>query len=279
MGVRVKLYLVVAKGKHRGLPILVDVELFAIGSGTICQLRAVHPEIGAQHCAFVIRGREVFLRDLGSGHPTILNGKVLPGSEEWPVHRGDRLAVGPLAFKVTFQEKQLSPRDLAAWALQALDDDVESKSFAVLEIADAYTTADEPQDRAADPVAVIDKVRTKKGVVRDRIRIGREGPVTVVRVNEIYLVEAAELFQLKQEMHTHLDLPNLRVLIDLKNVRRMSSAAAKSFGDLANWLHARGSTLAVCRLRPELAGLLGDLPTAFDFKIYQDKSLALSAKW
>ena len=275
MGVRVKLYLVVAKGKHRGLPIPIEVELFAIGSGSICQLRAVHPEIGAQHCAFVIRGREVFLRDLGSGHPTILNGEVLPGGEEWPVHRGDRLAVGPLAFKVTFQEQQLSPRDLEAWALQALDDDVESTRFAVLEIA----RADEPQDRAADPVAVLNKLRAKKGVVRDRIRIGREGPVTVVRVNEIYLVEAAELLDLKVELHARLDLPNLRVLIDLKNVRRMSSAAAKSFGELANWLHARNSTLAVCRLRPELAGLLGDLPTAFDFKIYQDKSLALSAKW
>jgi len=275
-----KFYLIVAKGKYRGMPIPIEVDLFVIGSGTICQLRAVHPELGAQHCALVMRGRKVFLRDLNSGHPTILNGEVLPGSEEWPVHRGDQLSVGPLSFKITFNEKQLSQRDLEEWALKALDEDMGPKKSALQEISDAFEDAEKEHDHAADAAAaIINKMQAQKGIVRGRLRIGREGPVTVVRVNDIYLVEDAELMHLKKEMHDNLDLPNLRVLIDLKNVRRMSTAAAKLFGELSSWLKVRGSNMAICRLRPELSGMLSDLQTVFNFKIYQDKSLAMSAKW
>lgn len=275
-----KFYLIVAKGKNRGMPIPIEVDLFVLGAGKICQLRAVHPELGLQHCAFVTRGRKVFLRDLGSGLPTILNGEVLPGSEEWPVHKGDQLTIGPLSFKITFHEKQLSQRDLEEWALKALDEDTGPKKSALQEISDAFEDAEREHDKAADAAAaIINKMQAQKGVVRGRLRIGREGPVTVVRVNDVYMVEDAELLHLKKEFHDNLDIPNLRVLIDLKNVRRMSSAAAKFFGELSNWLRARGSNMAICRLRPELAGMLSELQTVFNFKIYQDKALALSAKW
>ena len=118
-----------------------------------------------------------------------------------------------------------------------------------------------------------------KGVVRGRLRISQEGGVTIVRVNELYLVEPAELSLLKKELYDNLGGKNLKVLLDLKSVRRMSSAAVNLFGELSRGLRERGSCLAFCRLRPDLAGMLYDLESVFHFRVFDDKAVALSAKW
>lgn len=275
-----KYVLIVAKGKHRGMPIPIEVDLFVIGSGQVCQLRAQHPGLGEQHCALVMRGRKVFIRDLGSGKTTTVNGELIPSSEEWPVHKGDRLGVGPFEFKISFHEKQLSQRDLEEWALKALDEDTGPKKSAFEEIDEAMTeAAREHNDAAKAAGAMIGALQAQKGVVRGRLRISREGAITIVRLNDIYLVEDAELNHLKKELHANLDVQNLKVLLDMKNVRRMSSSAVSLFGELSHWLRTHGSTLALCRLRPELAGMLIDLQSVFNFRIFPDKAIAMGAKW
>jgi len=275
-----RFYLIVAKGKHRGLPIPITVDLFVIGTAKTCQLRAQHPQLGEQHCAFVTRGRKVFVRDLGSGLPTLVNGSELPGSEEWPLHKGDVIAVGPLEFRITFSEKQLSQRDLEEWALKTLDEDHGPRKSAFDEIDEAMEAGDrEYNDAAAAASAILNKASAMRGVVRGRLRIARDGTVTVVRINDVYLVEPAELAHLKKEFQENLSARNLRVLLDLKNVRRMSSAAVSLFAELSQWLRQQGGTMAVCRARPELANLMGDLQNLFNLRVYQDKEKALVAKW
>ena len=275
-----KFYLIVSRGRHRGMPIPIEIDLFVIGSGPACQLRASHPDLGEQHCALVMRGRRVFVRDLGSGKPTFINGKELPTSEEWPVHRGDKLAVGPLEFKISYHEKQLSRRDLEEWALRALDEVVVPRKSAFDEIDDAFAEARREHDEAAQAAAaIINQLQAQKGVLRGRLRIAREGPITIVRINDIYLVEDAELAHLKKELIENLDHHTLRVLLDFKNVRRMSSAAVKMLGEFSHWLQQRGSSLALCRLRPELANMVYDLQAVFNFKLFRDKDAALKGSW
>lgn len=275
-----KFVLVVAKGKHRGMPIPIEVDLFLIGSGEACQLRANHPDVGRQHCALVTHGRRVFVRDLDSGKPTLVNDQPLPPSEEWPLHKGDLIAVGPLAFKVSFHERPLSRRDMDEWALRVLDEDTGPKKSALEEMAEAEGRPFEYRDPAAEAAAaMLNQLQARKGVVRGRLRISQEGGVTLVRVNEAYLVEPAELSLLKKELQDNLGGRNLKVVLDLKSVRRMSSAAVNLFGDLAGWLRERGSCLAFCRLRPDLAGMLYDLQSVFNYRVFADKSDALSARW
>jgi anti-anti-sigma regulatory factor len=275
-----KFYLIVSKGKHRGLPIPISVDLFVIGSGKACQLRAKHSDLADQHTAFVIRGRKVFIRDLGSGKPTIVNGVEIPLSEEWPLHRNDTVVVGPLEFRISFHEKQLNQRDLEEWALKTLDEDQGPKKSALEELDEiegrAHTHHSEASDAAA---AIIAQMSALKGVVRGRLRIQREGSVTIVRINDTYLVEEAELAHIKMELHENLSTANLRVLLDMKNVRKMSSRAISMFSELALWLKGRGSTLALCRLRPELMHIVEDLQNVFPLKVFNDKSLALKARW
>lgn len=272
----VKLYLIVTSGKHKGMPILVKQDLFLMGTAEVCQLRTRLPGMGAQHCAIVTRERKVSARDLGSGEATILNGELLPPEEEWPLHAGDLLVVGPLEFLVQFHEKQLSQRDAEEWAFRCLE---ESSEFdALLEDEDDISGPDHQFTTTSEAAsAILDKLQAMRGVVKGRLRVGLRSGVTLVRFNDVYLVEPAEVALIKKELFATLSRPNLRVLLDFKNVRKMSSVAAEMIHDLHRHLQLKGCTLALCRLRSELQPILKTLN--IPLPQFRDKSSALAAKW
>ena len=270
-----KFFLIVAKGKKQGLPIPIEVDLFLIGSGKMCQLRASHDNIGAQHCALVKRERKVFIRDLGSGESTVVNGDVIPTSEEWPLHRGDLIEIGPLKFMIQFREQALSQRDLEEWALTCLDMD-ESRKITAMDRLEAATDETRKTDDASSAAsAILDRLTAQKGIVKGRLRISREEGITIIRLNDIYLVEEAELALIKKELHDNLNRPNLKILLDMKNVRRMSTTAVKMFGDMVTWLRPFGSKMAMTRLRPDLLEMLKSFPTTQSIRFFEDKKAAL----
>src|SRR5205085_1826990 len=124
----------------------------------------------------------------------------------------------------------------------------------------------------------LDKLNAQRGIVRGRLRISREGNVTIVRINDTYLVDEAELALVSKELYDNLGLPNLTVLLDFKNVRRMSSTAAVMFAELARTLRSRGSKIAVCRLRNEFRDMVASL-LGTTIPIYHDKNAALVGEW
>jgi anti-anti-sigma regulatory factor len=277
-----KVYLIVAKGKHQGMPIPILQDLFLIGSSKECQLRSHLPGVAPQHCAIVLREGKVFVRDLGSGEATLVNGEVMPSGEEWPLHKGDRLEVGPFEFMLQFREKELSQRDLEEWALRCLDQSSErDRLYENLdEEALGQPSPSQKMLKASQAAAAIwEKLQARRGEVRGRLRIGREGNITTVRINDIYLVEPGEIALIKKELYDNLDRPNLRVLLDFKNVKRMSTAAVVMVDELDSWLKARGSTLAVCRLRPEVQQIMHELTLRNRIPVFADKATALSARW
>jgi hypothetical protein len=274
-----KFYLIVAKGKKQGMPIPIEIDLFMIGSGKICQLRAVHDQIGDQHCALVKRERKVFIRDMDSGHPTMVNGEIIPTGEEWPMHAGDLIEVGPLRFMIQFREKALSQRDLEEWALKCLDVDGEKRAPAVEQLESLASFTKESEGASSVASAILDRMAAKKGVVKGRLRISRDGALTIVRINDIYLVEESELAIIKKELHDNLARNNLRVLIDMKNVKRMSTAAAEMFGEIKTWLKSQGSRMAICRMKSELQGMIVSFPNLEGVKFYPDKQVAMTANW
>jgi pSer/pThr/pTyr-binding forkhead associated (FHA) protein len=93
-----KLRLVVAGGVHDGKAIPINLPQFVIGRDPQCQLRPASPAISKRHCAVMVRGNQVFVRDFGSTNGTFVNGELVQGETE--VRDGDQLKVGPLEFKV-----------------------------------------------------------------------------------------------------------------------------------------------------------------------------------
>jgi pSer/pThr/pTyr-binding forkhead associated (FHA) protein len=273
-----KIYLIVAKGKHQGMPIPITGDLFLIGASKECQLRSNLPGVGAQHCALVHRERKVFVRDLGSGEPTLVNGSLVPPGDEWPLHKGDRLEAGPFEFMLQFQEKALSQRDLEEWALRSLDQNSERE--AEKEELDDFAVGNRPIVHASQAAAVIlEQLNARRGEVRGRLRIGREGNITIVRINDVYLVEEAEISLIKKELYDNLNKANLRVLLDFKNVKRMSTVAVMMVDEVYSWLKPWGSTIALCRLRPEVQGIMKDLTLRNKIPVFRDKPSALAGRW
>jgi anti-anti-sigma regulatory factor len=274
-----KFYLIVAKGKHQGLPIPIEIDLFLIGSDKVCQLRSQLEGIGPQHCALVSRERKVFIRDMGSGNPTFVNEGALPENAEWPLHAGDHIRVGPLEFVIQLREKPLSQRDLEEWALRCLDEAQENKNLHIIdELELAANAKTRSLDASSAAGAILDRLNAQRGIVKGRLRIAREGNITAVRINDVYLVEEAELALINKELHDNLGHNNLRVLLDFKNVRRMSSNAAQMFAELVAWLRTRGSTLAICRLRPEFRDMMSTL-LGNSIPMFRDKPSALLGTW
>ncbi len=69
-----KLRLVVVGGVHDGKAIPITVPQFVIGRDPQCQLRPASPAISKRHCAVLVRGTQVFVRDFGSTNGTFVNG-------------------------------------------------------------------------------------------------------------------------------------------------------------------------------------------------------------
>jgi pSer/pThr/pTyr-binding forkhead associated (FHA) protein len=96
-----KLSLVVEGGVHSGKAIPITLPQFVIGRDAQCQLRPASAAISKRHCAILVRGSQVFVRDFGSTNGTFVNGELVQGEVE--LHNNDKLKVGPLEFIVALE--------------------------------------------------------------------------------------------------------------------------------------------------------------------------------
>jgi pSer/pThr/pTyr-binding forkhead associated (FHA) protein len=94
-----KVSLVVASGVHQGKVVPIVGQQFLIGRDQECQLRPASQAVSKQHCALIIRGSSVYLKDFGSTNGTLLNDSIVKG-EERQLQNNDSLKIGPLDFTV-----------------------------------------------------------------------------------------------------------------------------------------------------------------------------------
>ncbi len=90
--------MVLTAGKAEGQTISVTLAQFIIGRDPECNLRPASAMISKRHCAILVRGGQVFLRDFDSTNGTFVNEEPVKG--EVPIKNDDVLKVGPLSFKV-----------------------------------------------------------------------------------------------------------------------------------------------------------------------------------
>ena len=112
--------------RMEGKAIPITLSQFLIGRDPQCHLRPTSPLISKRHCAVVVKGGKVFVRDFQSTNGTLVNDR--PVDNECEVHDKDRLKVGPLEFQLQVEgipafEKPTplpatdTPADMAmAWA-------------------------------------------------------------------------------------------------------------------------------------------------------------------
>jgi pSer/pThr/pTyr-binding forkhead associated (FHA) protein len=127
--------MVQSAGKAAGQELPITTAQFVIGRDPECNLRPASAMISKRHCAVLVKGGQVTLRDFDSTNGTFLNDQPVKG--EVPVKDGDILKVGPLLFKLVIERKAevnkptpppkprtaASTDEDAAAALLALDED------------------------------------------------------------------------------------------------------------------------------------------------------------
>jgi pSer/pThr/pTyr-binding forkhead associated (FHA) protein len=97
-----KLSLVVlTAGKWEGKVIPITLSQFLIGRDPQCHLRPASAVISKRHCALLVRGDKVFLKDFDSTNGTFLNDRPIKGEVE--LKNGDDLKVGSIAFTVKIE--------------------------------------------------------------------------------------------------------------------------------------------------------------------------------
>jgi pSer/pThr/pTyr-binding forkhead associated (FHA) protein len=92
---------VISQGKGAGKVIPITLSQFLIGRDAQCHLRPASPVISKRHCALLVRGGKVFLRDFESTNGTFINDRQIKGEME--LQNDDRLTLGPLSFQVRIE--------------------------------------------------------------------------------------------------------------------------------------------------------------------------------
>lgn len=94
--------------ERRDFPITGDKSV--LGRRQDCQLRIPTKDVSRQHCALLLDGDKVVVKDLGSSNGTFVNGKRVAETELAP---GDRLRLGPVTFVVQINGRpaQVKPED------------------------------------------------------------------------------------------------------------------------------------------------------------------------
>lgn len=125
-----KLQLKVLKaGQPTGQAIPITIPRFLIGRDPKCNLRPTSDKIGARHCALIQQGDQVYLKELDTAHPTLLNSRAVKGAVA--LHDSDVVMIGPLTFQVALETPPPAPDDDAAAAL-LLSDGAEEASAPAL---------------------------------------------------------------------------------------------------------------------------------------------------
>jgi pSer/pThr/pTyr-binding forkhead associated (FHA) protein len=140
-----KLSLEVAEGTHKGKIIPITLTQFLIGRDPQCNLRPASPMISKRHCALLVRGGKVLVRDFGSTNGTLVNDEPVTGEAE--LHDKDRLKVGPLLFTVAIQgavpaeKKPVAASATKAAAAPAASDEDEAIAAMLLEMQEGSSPA------------------------------------------------------------------------------------------------------------------------------------------
>lgn len=125
-------------GPMHGRKVPLTIRLFTIGQSRECTLQASDPAIAELHCALETRDDKLFVHDLASPGGTFVN-EVRVG-ENFQLHHGDRLKVGPLLFRMMVEaDKKTAPVQKAkAIAKKAAPVDDQSAAAAASKLLEKY---------------------------------------------------------------------------------------------------------------------------------------------
>lgn len=173
-----KLSLVVlTAGKMKGKSIPVPLSQFVIGRDPQCHLRPASPLVSNRHCAVLVRGSRVYVRDFESTNGTFVNEKKVDGEVE--VQDQDRLRVGPVSFTVRVEVRtpvdKPTPPPPTRRKNPVVDDDTAAALLLSLQDGDAPAGAEQPPEEVPGGSTVMEMIVPPEAG-KDQAKIVEAGP-------------------------------------------------------------------------------------------------------
>ena len=320
--------LVVEGGKADGKLVEIRVGRFFIGSDSICHLRPKSSLVGPMHAVIERREGRVYVRDLGPAVGTIVGDRTLHGQEA-EVADGDRLQIGPLAFRfaVAFEPDPAASRAVARPPAAA--------QFAPPAAAEANTVDDlaaswlmESPFPGADVAAEVQKRLAKFAAVappaapapapatfpladedeededseeipeapeppRPPARAAEIKPPALVYIDAEILQDVLVIRLLKDDLNDEgtvapiraelqilfdMDFPR-RVVLNLEQVRYLSSRAVGMLLAYHQRLERAGGKLRLCHISPRVRGILEQMRLTMLVEVHPTLDEAILQAW
>ncbi|MCG8584673.1 MAG: FHA domain-containing protein [Pirellulales bacterium] len=93
----------VVAGANDGQEVAIAGPKFFVGRAEDCHLRPKSEMVSRHHCALIVEGSTVALRDFGSKNGTFVNGERVGG--EQVLSPGDEVSIGPLRFEIVIEHE------------------------------------------------------------------------------------------------------------------------------------------------------------------------------
>ncbi|MDA7978783.1 MAG: FHA domain-containing protein [Pirellulales bacterium] len=176
MEVRLK----VLVGKNAGQVIRIAGPKFVIGRADDCHLRPRSDLISRQHCALIVEGDYVAIRDFGSKNGTQVNDRRVEGELE--LADGDQLSAGPLNFEVqvigakkpVVDGSSSSDADISDWLSDSTMMDGSTRSLPDQETIELMMEASQTAQLSGE---VVDDSEERQGSAKKKKEPGKLPPV------------------------------------------------------------------------------------------------------
>lgn len=261
--------LVLEVGKEKGKAIKISGSSFLIGRDSECQMRPASSAVSRRHTRIEVREGRVYVRDLGTTNGTLLAHRLLRNAEA-EAYNGDLLQIGPLVFRVVFQQPfepeppSGIPED-SSWLMQPTNNqDLSDTALFTLPSAESI---EEARQRALAEVQHL------------RYRVSG-GDVLVVTLMDQELREEDQVAPIRHELLTLMEKPvPKQVVLVMDQVRYLSSSAIGMLLAHHQRLARAGGGMRFCQVRPELRPTLENQRVSMLVELYPTLEKAVTEPW
>jgi anti-anti-sigma factor len=269
--------LVLTAGKWQGKLIPISRFPFLIGRDSACQLRPASPLVSNRHCAIIVKEGRLLIHDLGSTNGTLLNDMPIAG--EMPLTNGDWLRVGPLDFDVAVDSGVPIDRPTPLPPTKRttpVGDDSELATLLKALREEDVPPAERELSAAGEEVPT---GRTAMDIdLRELVEWEEVGPAVAIHFTDPKILDDRKIQMIGEQLNGLIqgaDKPKL--LLNLANVRAMSSTMAEQLAGFSKKVRAQGGRLIVCNILPSVFPVFQHLKLTKTLAIHADEQEALQA--
>ena len=212
------------------------------------------------------------MEDLDSPHGTVVNHQLVTTTE---LHDGDRLRIGPVRFLVAI---------LSGAVRIAAPPKVKGEDLPPMPVG-SFGVMDSAPDSPATQIAraLLDQMTHKKVHGKDfvHLRVGESEGITLVELvaKGKAFVEEQEIARLESELSTLIVDGHERLVVNLKNIDRLSGAAITALMEAHRLAMSRGGRLKLCKARPLVNEMLHAVGAHKRLDVFVDEWNAVASDW